>query len=235
MEKICFSLLLLFCSVYTAQLPSEGDNQASPLGNPAKPQTGKAENAFDNQEPDTQDILAVRREMSAMLAEQREEIRILQKENEAQAAKLIELDELKQQYQVKVAFSASLVTSGHETIGPFNTYVTLVFKHVFTNIGNAYNPNIGFFIAPVRGAYHFELYIGGTGGGSIPAGAALVKNGDHVCVAYHQASYYGKSANAVTLILEAGDAVYSKLWINSQVHDNYNHHTTFSGRLLFTM
>ncbi len=43
----------------------------------------------------------------------------------------------------QVAFSASLLASGSETLGPFNTYTPLVFRYVVTNIGNAYNPNTG--------------------------------------------------------------------------------------------
>ena len=43
----------------------------------------------------------------------------------------------------KVSFSASLGTSEHVTKGPFNTAIPLVYKHIFTNIGNAYNPNTG--------------------------------------------------------------------------------------------
>ena len=43
----------------------------------------------------------------------------------------------------RVAFSASLVTSGSATVGPFNREITLVFRRVVVNIGNAYNPHTG--------------------------------------------------------------------------------------------
>uniref|UniRef100_A0A665SV85 Cerebellin 10 n=1 Tax=Echeneis naucrates TaxID=173247 RepID=A0A665SV85_ECHNA len=136
----------------------------------------------------------------------------------------------------QVAFSASLLASGSGTVGPFNTHTPLVFRYVVSNIGNAYNPNTGFFIAPVRGAYHFEFYIGAHGHASHPSGAVLVKNGEHIFIAYeHQPSHYGSSANGVTLLLEVGDVVFLRLWSNARIFDNTNHHSTFSGHLLFTM
>lgn len=41
----------------------------------------------------------------------------------------------------KVAFSASLGSNGF--IGPVNTDTTVVYKNVFNNVGNAYNPATG--------------------------------------------------------------------------------------------
>ncbi|XP_030277890.1 complement C1q-like protein 2 [Sparus aurata] len=238
---MCFPLLLLICSLCTAQLQTESDNQIIPLGDQTEAERREPTNAADQQQRYTQDIHAVLREMSASLAEQRLEIRHLQRENEAQAAQLreqkTEVEKLKQQLQVKqVAFSASLLASGSGNIGPFNTQTPLVFRHIITNIGNAYNPNTGFFIAPVRGAYHFELHIYGHGHASHPSGAELHKNGKLICVAYeHQASGSVKSSNGVTLLLEVGDALSVSLWTNRWVFDNGNRHTTFSGHLLFTM
>ncbi|XP_039656085.1 complement C1q-like protein 2 isoform X3 [Perca fluviatilis] len=210
--------------------------------------------------------------MSASLAEQRVEMRHLQRENEVQAAKLRELelqktevDTLKQQLQAQaaelitikartnvtvnqvealkrdgevkqVAFSASLLASGSGTLGPFNTHTPLTFRYVITNIGNAYNPNTGFFIAPVRGAYHFEFCVGAGGHNSHGSGAVLVKNGEHIFVAYeHQPSGHGSSANGATLLLEVGHVVFLRQWVNTLIYDNGNHHSTFSGHLLFTM
>ncbi|XP_029291768.1 uncharacterized protein LOC115010981 [Cottoperca gobio] len=55
----------------------------------------------------------------------------------------------------KVAFSASLLTSGNSNTS--NDDFPLLYKNVFTNIGNHYNPVSGYFIAPVRGAYYFRF------------------------------------------------------------------------------
>ncbi|XP_071362208.1 complement C1q-like protein 2 isoform X1 [Trachinotus anak] len=251
---VSFLLLLLVCSVSTGQ--PEMETQACP-----------------------QDIHAVLREMTASLAQLKVEVTSLQKENQAYAAKLKELekqetmvekqeteinklkqqleayavklkeleaqgtvvekqeteiDNIKQRLEVKqVAFSASLLADGEGTTGPFSTHTTLVFKNVFTNIGSAYDPNTGMFTAPVRGAYHFEWYIGVHGSNTA---AVLVKNTNHIFAAYeHQTNGFGSSSQGATLLLEAGDVVFVRLWINSRTFDNQNHHTTFSGHLLFTV
>uniref|UniRef100_A0A671V4N7 C1q domain-containing protein n=1 Tax=Sparus aurata TaxID=8175 RepID=A0A671V4N7_SPAAU len=188
-----FPLLLLICSLCTAQLQTESDNHIIPLGGETEAVRREPTNTTDQPQGCKQDIHAVLREMSASLAEQRVEMRHLQRENEAQAEKLnklelqttelekqktelklqkTEVDKLKQELQAQtaelisikartnvtenqvevlkrdgevkqVAFSASLFTSGSGTLGPFNTHTPLVFRHVVTNIGNAYNPNTG--------------------------------------------------------------------------------------------
>ncbi|XP_061592834.1 uncharacterized protein LOC133457505 [Cololabis saira] len=136
----------------------------------------------------------------------------------------------------RVAFSASLVVSGSETIGPFNAHTNLIFRNVVSNVGNAYNPNTGFFTAPVRAAYHFEFYLHGNGHPSHGTGAALVKNGDHVVLAHErQNSGSVNPAHGVTLLLEVGDVVFLRQWINSRIYDDPARYTTFSGQLLFTL
>ncbi|XP_072231733.1 complement C1q-like protein 2 [Leuresthes tenuis] len=144
-----------------------------------------------------------------------------------------EIETLKKQLEGQVAFSAAL-TDSHRYFGPFNTFTTLVFRHVVTNIGNAYNDHTGIFTAPVKGAYHFEWYVSGQGGPT--SGAALVRNGERIFLAYeHQRYQFASSSNGATLLLESGDQVFVQQWHHSRIYDNQNHHTTFSGRLLFIM
>ncbi|KAF3852673.1 hypothetical protein F7725_006028 [Dissostichus mawsoni] len=88
----------------------------------------------------------------------------------------------------------------------------------------------------VRGAYHFELYIAAHGEKSHGSFVTLFKNGEHICqTGEHQTSHFGKSANGATLLLEVGEVVFLRLWQNSKIYDDQNHHSTFSGHLLFTM
>ncbi|XP_041922457.1 multimerin-2-like [Alosa sapidissima] len=137
--------------------------------------------------------------------------------------------------QRRVSFSASLLTSGDGHTGPFSAATPLVYRHVFTNVGDGYNPNTGIFTAPVRGVYHFVVFLHGAGS-STPTGLSLHKNGEHVAVAYsHQTSGSITPSNGASLLLEVGDVVYVKLWPNSWVFDSQNRHTTFSGHLLFPM
>ncbi|XP_041698454.1 uncharacterized protein LOC121535445 [Coregonus clupeaformis] len=173
----------------------------------------------------------------------------LTKRNEAQAVKLISMETrsniteshvevLKRNSQDrKLAFSASLEAPGqHGNTGPFNTGITLVYRNIYSNIGNAYNPTTGIFTAPVRGLYLFRFYIYGGGDNSVPTTATLHKNGHQIASAHAvQASGGINSSNGVSVLLEVGDVVYMHLLAGRKIYDNTNRHSTFSGHLLFTM
>ncbi|KAK9976656.1 hypothetical protein ABG768_021861 [Culter alburnus] len=134
----------------------------------------------------------------------------------------------------EIAFSAALLESNFGFFGPFSTDITLTYKNVITNIGNAYNPITGVFTAPLKGAYMFKIYV--HSGGPTAATASIVKNGERVVVAHaHQPQYTINSSNGVVLILEVGDVVYVTLWAGRRIYDNENTHSTFSGFLLFPL
>ncbi|XP_026213361.1 complement C1q-like protein 2 [Anabas testudineus] len=171
-----------------------------------------------------EDVHAALRELTATVTQQKIEV-------ERQRT---EIDKLKQQRQAEqVAFSASLLAEGEATVGPFPTHTTLIFKYVLTNVGSAYNPNTGIFTAPVKGLYHFEFHVGVH---ATNTAAVLVKNTNHIFAAYElQSDGFGTASQSASLLLEAGDTVFVRLWIQSKAFDNQNHHTTFSGSLLFSL
>ncbi|KAK2882335.1 uncharacterized protein [Channa argus] len=180
--------------------------------------------------------LKVLEEQKVEVDAQKKEVEKVKIEMENQKKELdrqkMELDKLKQQQQgQKVAFSASLNIEGK--IGPFPSYTPLIYKRVLTNIGNAYNPHTGVFTAPVKGVYEFQWHIGVH---NDVTAATLFKNGQHIyCAFENQSVGFGTSSQGAVLILQAGDTVVVKLMQTTKVFDSYNHHTTFSGQLLFTM
>ncbi|KAL6466460.1 hypothetical protein MHYP_G00242640 [Metynnis hypsauchen] len=109
----------------------------------------------------------------------------------------------------KVAFSAAL--GGHANIGPFNTDKILVYRKVFTNLGNAYNPSTGIFTAPVRGVYYFSFfYHGGTDHGTA---LSMFMNGQRLATASHRqpAGYAANGSNGVITAVERGAQIYVTL------------------------
>ena len=92
------------------------------------------------------------------------------------------------------------------------------------------------FTAPVRGAYNFDWSIGAHANNRNPSAAWLVKNSEHVFIAYeHETAGFMSSSKGATLLLEVGDIVFVRLAGDTRAYDDINHHTTFSGSLLFTM
>ncbi|ROL42360.1 Caprin-2 [Anabarilius grahami] len=134
----------------------------------------------------------------------------------------------------KVAFSAALGSNGF--IGPVNTDTTLIYKCVFSNVGDAYNQDTGIFTAPVRGVYYFSFFYHCAV--KNPTVLALYRNGKQEALTKHHKSDgpTENGGNALTLLLEKGDRVYMVLqkdaWIWDDVSENV---TVFSGFLINAM
>ncbi|CAM4571846.1 unnamed protein product [Leuciscus chuanchicus] len=160
---------------------------------------------------------------------------INKKNDEISNLTLSQVELRKENRDREIAFSAGLMKSDSGNyIGPFTTEITLTYRNVFTNIGNAYNPITGVFTAPLKGAYMFRVSVFGVG--PTPASAAIYKNGEHVVIAYaYQAQDRLNSSNGVVLILEVGDVVYVRLWSRNRIYDSDNNLNTFSGFLLFPL
>ncbi|XP_049439363.1 uncharacterized protein LOC125893000 [Epinephelus fuscoguttatus] len=134
----------------------------------------------------------------------------------------------------KIAFAASLGGNGLMKTTTGNK--DLIYKDVLTNVGGAYNSETGVFTAPIRGVYYIRFTANGPT--NFPRSAVLYKNDVEIqLIAHEQPSGEGSdtSSNGATLLLEKGDKLKMVLWQNTQIWDNSNHHSTFSGFLLFSM
>ncbi|KAJ3598227.1 hypothetical protein NHX12_001738 [Muraenolepis orangiensis] len=134
----------------------------------------------------------------------------------------------------KVAFAASL--GGNGMLKTTDGNVDLIYRDVLTNVGGAYNADTGEFSAPVRGVYYIRFTANGPT--NYPKSAVLYKNNDKIQLIVHeQPSGEGSdtASNGATLLLEKDDKLKMVLWHNTQIWDNSNHHSTFSGFLVFPM
>lgn len=187
------------------------------------------------------DLLALKSGLTAtesktsLLGEENEDLKTRMRNSETELlnskSKINELE--KQNAEEKVAFSAMLKNGGR--FGPFNTDITLKFTKVLSNTGNAYNPATGFFTAPVKGVYYLQytafVYEPGT------VSITMLKNDKQILHNWDRNSetipeYF---TNSVILELEAGDEIHLLLPANSQLYDDYNNYSSFSGSLLFLL
>ncbi|XP_026107506.1 uncharacterized protein LOC113079451 [Carassius auratus] len=239
------------------QLRSEDRRQ-----NPPQADNVSAEASTDRQQNCNlcfPDIHTALRELTATVTEQKANIRALETRlrdaEQIAEQQTLHLEELtKKNYEMsnltqsqveelrkenrdrQIAFSAGLMQSSSGNIGPFTTDITLTYRNVFTNIGNAYNPITGIFTAPLKGAYMFRLSVYGPASQATPSTVSIIKNGEHVVVApAHQAGNVVNSSNGVVLLLEDGDVVYVRLSANRRISDSQSNHNTFSGYLLFSL
>ncbi|XP_032423954.1 uncharacterized protein LOC116723270 isoform X1 [Xiphophorus hellerii] len=145
------------------------------------------------------------------------------------------VEELQEKQEVsKVAFSTSLLLTG-EGYTYYPEFTTLVYKNVFTNIGNHYSPVTGYFTAPVRGVYYFR-FTGQLGYNDDVIRLRLVKNEDPIVLSGDRVCEFDREdnvSNGAVLHLEINDVVAVQL--GGYVWDDNYHRTTFSGFLLFAL
>ncbi|XP_062391652.1 cerebellin-1-like [Sardina pilchardus] len=166
-------------------------------------------------------------EMREIIAENNDvEIRLTSVENEMGNLKINISD------TPKVAFSVALTDAGY--VGPYNIDITLVYKKIFSNIGNAYSHVTGIFTAPLRGVYYIRFTAQGISA-SNKLVMRLMKNGQQIMAMYEYPNGNEYVNNAVVLQLEVGDLIYMQLPSSSQTFDNTDNHTTFSGFLIFPL
>ncbi|KAL7398459.1 hypothetical protein ABVT39_010375 [Epinephelus coioides] len=154
----------------------------------------------------------------------------LEREQEVQNTALQQLENASKVR--KVAFSASLRTSGAGNISEN----PLRYRNVFTNTGNHYNPNTGYFTAPIRGVYYFR-FDGHSSHSNHMMIMHLIKNGRLIVTAADlppsPADLADNASNGAVLQLEVGDIV--SVSLSGEVWDDNNNRTTFSGFLLFPL
>nr|XP_057908838.1 complement C1q tumor necrosis factor-related protein 4-like [Doryrhamphus excisus] len=134
----------------------------------------------------------------------------------------------------KVAFAASLGGNGAQKTMSGNK--DLIYRDVLTNVGGAYNAATGEFTAPIRGVYYIRFTANSPT--DFTMSAVLYKNNQQIqLIAHEQPSGEGSdtASNGAALLLEKGDKLKMVLWHNTQIWDNSNHHSTFSGFLLFPL
>ncbi|XP_052790990.1 uncharacterized protein LOC128224926 [Mya arenaria] len=109
----------------------------------------------------------------------------------------------------------------------------LIFERVVTDIGNAYNPHIGTFIAPVDGVYSFSVTLLSASG--FISHYYIYKNNTAIChlTLYHPSSetYTSMSQTAVLQLKKGEDVSIRNLDADKTTYgDNYS---TFSGFILW--
>ncbi|VDI02531.1 Hypothetical predicted protein [Mytilus galloprovincialis] len=135
-----------------------------------------------------------------------------------------------------IAFDA-MISGSRDYVG--HADVTIVFDEVLTNRGDAYQKDIGLFIAPVTGTYLFSWTIRSDSGSSFVSG--LFVNGIRK-VALHtdgsaQRILVPVATKTAILDLDVNDHVFIKAIgtiTRGLLLSDINGHSSFAGTLLFT-
>ncbi|KAL4233272.1 hypothetical protein ACF0H5_007956 [Mactra antiquata] len=130
------------------------------------------------------------------------------------------------QNEVSVAFTAGL-TAHMLQVGDKQN---IIFDHVITNVGNAYNPHHGVFVAPVSGTYVFATSI--LSYDARNNWASIVVNGTIQTMLFMHDDSHALSSQTVVLQLNKGDDVAIQGHPGDAYFGQPQPYTTFSGFLL---
>ncbi|KAJ7990213.1 hypothetical protein DPEC_G00297980 [Dallia pectoralis] len=136
------------------------------------------------------------------------------------------------------AFSVAL-TNTRRCEGPNREAKTIVYQHIFINLGNGYNNLTGVFTVPRSGVYSLALTVysdAGAPGASLAACAGMVLNGRQLA-ALSETNMQDQedSTSAVLAVqLQAGDKVWVNLPAGCFLCDDQTHYNTFTGFLLYS-
>ncbi|KAK7880088.1 hypothetical protein WMY93_033254, partial [Mugilogobius chulae] len=127
----------------------------------------------------------------------------------------------------KVAFSVGLSDSG--AVGPFDSETVLKFSQILTNHGSAYDPQTGFFSAPVPGLFFFSFCVADFVKGYM--GVSLYHNDRPISFSLSLNAHggYDSVCNSALLRLEAGDTVSLRLPASYRLYDDQRRFSLFSG------
>lgn len=93
---------------------------------------------------------------------------------------------------------------------------TIIFSKVMLNLGGAYHPQHGLFVATIRGIYIFSLSFMGNGGADSTM-VFIMKNGNEVASAIADGrAHHDQGSTTVVTQLAIGDEV----WVSVQRHDD---------------
>ena len=198
--------------------------------------SGQCQDTDPSRDPDARlavcnpDISSLIRDLGVYSAQTLELQRLIQE----QAEQLKALKESTSATVPRVAFTAVL---GHP-LGPVPIEITVKYQVIISNMGNGYNPATGIFTARVSGMYYFSYTMNNNNNSPVANSVmSLMKNSQRMVSTWDsQGDDINDSAtNAAVLQLEAGDSVYTELYANREIHDDYMSYNTFSGFLLFPL
>lgn len=109
----------------------------------------------------------------------------------------------------------------------------MVFDDVQLNMGNAYDPRVGTFTAPVEGVYKFDLVLSSN----VENGhGEMMHNGVKILDVYADKvnqSFYGRGSGSIIVRMAKGDKVWIQYTDVGNTVINVGIETAFSGHLLF--